>query len=35
MIGYFMNLFLPRAGEASRAATLYRSDKVPFEQGLR
>ncbi len=34
MIGYFMNLFLPRAGEASRAATLYRADKVPFEQGF-
>ena len=34
MIGYFMNLFLPRAGEASRAATLYRAEKVPFEQGF-
>ncbi len=34
MIGYFMNLFLPRAGEASRAASLYRTEKVPFEQGF-
>jgi uncharacterized membrane protein YbhN (UPF0104 family) len=34
MAGYFMNLFLPRAGEASRAVSLYRSEKVPFEQGF-
>lgn len=34
MIGYFMNLFLPRAGEASRAISLYRTEKVPFEQGF-
>jgi uncharacterized membrane protein YbhN (UPF0104 family) len=34
MTGYFMNLFLPRAGEASRAVSLYRSEKVPFEQGF-
>lgn len=34
MIGYFMNLFLPRAGEASRAASLYRTGRVPFEQGF-
>jgi glycosyltransferase 2 family protein len=34
MIGYFMNLLLPRAGEASRAVTLYRTDKVPFERGF-
>ncbi|MBP8823260.1 MAG: flippase-like domain-containing protein [Flavobacteriales bacterium] len=34
MIGYFMNLFLPRAGEASRAVSLYRTEKVPFEQGF-
>lgn len=34
MIGYFMNLFLPRAGEASRAASLYRTERVPFEQGF-
>ena len=30
MIGYLMNLTIPRAGEASRAAMLYRSDGVPF-----
>ncbi len=34
MIGYFMNLFIPRAGEASRAVSLYRTEKVPFEQGF-
>jgi uncharacterized protein (TIRG00374 family) len=34
MVGYFMNLFLPRAGEASRALSLYRTEKVPFEQGF-
>ncbi|MFT3884601.1 MAG: lysylphosphatidylglycerol synthase transmembrane domain-containing protein [Flavobacteriales bacterium] len=34
MSGYFMNLFLPRAGEASRAASLYRTERVPFEQGF-
>ncbi len=30
MIGYLVNLTIPRAGEASRAAMLYRSDGVPF-----
>jgi len=34
MIGYLMNMFIPRAGEASRAVSLYRTDKVPFEQGF-
>ena len=34
MVGYFMNLFLPRAGEASRAISLYRTERVPFEQGF-
>lgn len=34
MIGYFVNMFIPRAGEASRAATLYRSEGVPFEKGF-
>ena len=34
MIGYFMNMFLPRAGEASRAISIYRTEKVPFEQGF-
>ncbi|MCW5900136.1 MAG: flippase-like domain-containing protein [Flavobacteriales bacterium] len=32
--GYFMNLLLPRAGEASRAMTLRRTDGVPFERGF-
>jgi len=34
MIGYFMNMLLPRAGEASRAVTLYRAEAVPFERGF-
>ncbi len=34
MGGYFMNMLLPRAGEASRAAMLLRSEGVPFEKGF-
>ncbi len=34
MGGYFMNMLLPRAGEASRAAMLYRAEGVPFEKGF-
>lgn len=34
MAGYFMNMFIPRAGEASRAALLYRAEQVPFEKGF-
>lgn len=34
MIGYFMNMFIPRAGEASRAISLYRTEGVPFEKGF-
>lgn len=34
MSGYLINLLLPRAGEASRAALLYRSDKVPFSKSF-
>lgn len=34
MNGYFMNMFIQRAGEASRAVSLYRTDKVPFEKGF-
>jgi glycosyltransferase 2 family protein len=34
MTGYFMNLLLPRAGEASRAVMLDRAERVPFEQGF-
>jgi uncharacterized membrane protein YbhN (UPF0104 family) len=30
MIGYVINLTIPRAGEASRSAMLYRSEGVPF-----
>ena len=34
MIGYFVNMLLPRAGEASRGLVLYRTDKVPFDKGF-
>lgn len=34
MNGYFMNMLIPRAGEASRAVSLYRTEKVPFEKGF-
>ncbi|MES2588506.1 MAG: lysylphosphatidylglycerol synthase transmembrane domain-containing protein [Bacteroidota bacterium] len=34
MIGYLINLTIPRAGEASRAAMLYRSDGVPFSKSF-
>jgi hypothetical protein len=34
MVGYFMNMFIPRAGEASRAAVLYRTERVPFDKGF-
>ncbi len=34
MIGYFVNMFIPRAGEASRAISLYRTENVPFEKGF-
>jgi uncharacterized membrane protein YbhN (UPF0104 family) len=34
LIGYLINLTIPRAGEASRAAMLYRSDKVPFSKSF-
>ena len=34
MVGYFMNMFIPRAGEASRAALLFRAEHVPFEKGF-
>jgi uncharacterized membrane protein YbhN (UPF0104 family) len=33
-IGYLINLTIPRAGEASRSAMLYRSDKVPFAKSF-
>lgn len=34
MIGYLVNLTIPRAGEASRSAMLYRSDGVPFSSSF-
>jgi uncharacterized membrane protein YbhN (UPF0104 family) len=34
MIGYIVNLTIPRAGEASRAMMLYRSDGVPFSKSF-
>lgn len=32
MVGYLFNMVLPRAGEASRALTLSRSENIPFER---
>lgn len=34
MIGYVVNLTIPRAGEATRAVMLTRSDNVPFAKGF-
>lgn len=34
MIGYLINFTIPRAGEASRAAMLFRSDGVPFSKSF-
>jgi uncharacterized protein (TIRG00374 family) len=34
MIGYIVNLVLPRAGEASRAGVLAKTEKVPFQKGF-
>ena len=34
MIGYIVNLIIPRAGEATRAALLYRTDKIPFAKSF-
>lgn len=31
-IGYFTNLFIPRAGEISRCASLKKSDKIPLDK---
>jgi hypothetical protein len=33
-IGYLINLTIPRAGEATRAVSLYRSDNVPFAKSF-
>lgn len=34
MIGYFVNLALPRAGEVSRAAVMANYENIPFEKGF-
>lgn len=34
MIGYLINLTIPRAGEVSRSAMLFRSDGVPFSSSF-
>ena len=34
MIGYIVNLIFPRAGEASRAGVLAKTEKVPFQKGF-
>jgi glycosyltransferase 2 family protein len=34
MIGYIMNLLIPRAGEASRAGVLYQTENVPFTKSF-
>ncbi len=34
MIGYIMNLLIPRAGEASRSGVLYKTEGVPFTKSF-
>ncbi len=34
MVGYIMNLLIPRAGEASRAGVLYKTEGVPFSKSF-
>lgn len=34
LVGYLVNLFLPRAGEVSRAAVMANYEKIPFEKGF-
>lgn len=34
MIGYLVNFVFPRAGEASRAGVLAKTEKVPFQKGF-
>jgi len=34
MIGYLINLAFPRAGEASRAGMIMKTEKVPFDKGF-
>jgi uncharacterized protein (TIRG00374 family) len=34
LVGYLVNLFLPRAGEVSRAAVMANYEKIPFEKSF-
>ncbi len=34
LVSYFMNLTIPRSGEVSRAALLYKYEKIPFDKGF-
>lgn len=34
MIGYVVNIIFPRAGEASRAGVISKTEKVPFQKGF-
>lgn len=34
MIGYVVNLVFPRAGEASRAGVVMKTEKIPFQKGF-
>lgn len=34
MVGYLVNLLIPRAGEATRAALLYQTDKISFSKSF-
>src|SRR5690554_1272194 len=34
MIGYLVNLLIPRAGEVTRPALLYQTDKIPFSKSF-
>src|SRR5690554_124246 len=34
MVGYLVNLLIPRAGEVTRPALLYQTDKIPFSKSF-
>ena len=34
LVGYLVNLALPRAGEVSRATVMTNYEKIPFEKGF-
>jgi len=34
MVGYLVNLLIPRAGEATRPALLYQTDRIPFSKSF-